>query len=149
MAGTGGTSSTSEFGEYSRALCFGVGNLDVDGPSKSLDIDPTEPLAEEPLPVESSDRAELWDFRFISGVAREEEGVEPFCGSINGEGGPWDVGESGDRPEDMGIGGACRVDNRFNRRASVGLIVRAPSPVACGGMVERRLLEFEFGVIIL
>lgn len=46
----------------------------------------------------------------------------------------------------FGIGGAGgAIDIRFNRRASVGLIVRAPSPVACGGITEARL-EAEEGV---
>ena len=46
----------------------------------------------------------------------------------------------------FGIGGAGgAIDIRFSRRASVGLIVRAPSPVACGGMAEARL-EAEEGV---
>ena len=30
---------------------------------------------------------------------------------------------------------------RFIRRASVGLIVRAPRPVACGGMADTRFVE--------
>lgn len=45
-----------------------------------------------------------------------------------------------------GIGGAGgAMDIRFSRRASVGLTVRAPSPVACGGITEARL-EAEEGV---
>jgi hypothetical protein len=45
-----------------------------------------------------------------------------------------------------GIGGAPgAIDIRFSLRASVGLIVRAPSPVACGGITEARL-EVEEGV---
>lgn len=45
-----------------------------------------------------------------------------------------------------GIGGAVgATDIRFSRRASVGLIVRAPSPVACGGITEARL-EADEGV---
>lgn len=43
-----------------------------------------------------------------------------------------------------GAGGA--IDLRFIRRASVGLIVRAPSPVACGGTTDI-LLEDEEGLV--
>ena len=42
-----------------------------------------------------------------------------------------------------GIGGGFGImDNLINLRASVGLIVRAPRPVACAlaGMIEIRLL---------
>lgn len=46
----------------------------------------------------------------------------------------------------FGIGGALgAIDILFARRASVGLIVRAPSPVAWGGITEARL-EAEEGV---
>ena len=42
----------------------------------------------------------------------------------------------------MGIGGApCIIDNRFILIASVGLIVRAPKPVACPGITDSRLLD--------
>lgn len=45
-----------------------------------------------------------------------------------------------------GIGGAGgAIDIRFIRRASVGLMVRAPNPVACGGMTDARF-EDEEGV---
>jgi hypothetical protein len=45
-----------------------------------------------------------------------------------------------------GIGGAGgAIDIRFMRRASVGLMVRAPKPVACG-MVDMRL-DDEEGVV--
>lgn len=37
------------------------------------------------------------------------------------------------------------VDIRLIRRASVGLIVRAPRPVACGGMTDTRF-DDEVGV---
>ena len=43
-----------------------------------------------------------------------------------------------------GAGGA--IDIRFIRRASVGLMVRAPSPVACGGTTEI-LLDDEEGLV--
>jgi hypothetical protein len=46
-----------------------------------------------------------------------------------------------------GIGGAGgAIDIRFIRRASVGLMVRAPSPVAWGGITEARF-EDEEGVV--
>jgi hypothetical protein len=44
-----------------------------------------------------------------------------------------------------GAGGA--IDIRFIRRASVGLMVRAPSPVAWGGITEARLEDEEEGVV--
>lgn len=44
----------------------------------------------------------------------------------------------------FGIGGAgCAIDIRFIRRASVGLMVRAPSPVACDGITDMRLDDEE------
>ena len=68
----------------------------------------------------------------MSGVVLDEEGVEILRGSIEGDreefridtsgwavGGVWGIG-----------GGCCNIDNRFALRASVGLIVLAPSPVA-------------------
>lgn len=46
-----------------------------------------------------------------------------------------------------GIGGACGIiDNRFSLRASVGLIVLAPSPVAWCGITDILLLVEEEGV---
>jgi hypothetical protein len=48
-----------------------------------------------------------------------------------------------------GNGGACgAVEIRFIRRASVGLIVRAPRPVACGGITDT-LFADEAGVVAL
>lgn len=37
------------------------------------------------LPLEVADSPELYDFRFGSGVVRDEEGVEIFRGSMDGE----------------------------------------------------------------
>ena len=46
-----------------------------------------------------------------------------------------------------GRGGACGImESRFSRRASVGLIVLAPSPVAWCGIAEILLLAEEDGV---
>lgn len=43
-----------------------------------------------------------------------------------------------------GKGGACGIiESRFNLRASVGLIVLAPSPVAWCGMTDMRLFADE------
>ena len=91
--------------------------------------------------LEDNDCPELYDLRFGSGVVLEEDGVTLFR-----------LAGPGDCPEDMGlivgksgwgVGGACEIrfwgrggaggmiDMRFILRASVGLIVRAPSPVAC------------------
>lgn len=54
-----------------------------------------------------------------------------------------------------GVGGVCgiggtpwKADNLFNLRASVGLIVRAPRPVACTGNTDSRLADEE-GVFVL
>jgi hypothetical protein len=71
--------------------------------------------------------------RLMSGVVREDEGVDVFRGNMEGDredarpAGGW----SGWGVEGwFGIGGAWKVDKRFARLASVGLTVRAPSPVA-------------------
>jgi hypothetical protein len=37
------------------------------------------------LPLDATERPELYDFRFKSGVVRDEEGVDIFRGSIEGE----------------------------------------------------------------
>ena len=66
-------------------------------------------------------------------MVRDEEGVDIFLGNIEG-----DLEElriidiSGWVGGVFGIGGTpCKIDIRFALRASVGLTVRAPSPVAC------------------
>jgi len=90
------------------------------------------------LVVEPMDSPELYDFRLlISGVVRDEEGVpDAFRGIMEGE------RESARVSIETGGGGGTLarklrlcdcgiVDNRFIRRVSVGLMVRAPKPVAC------------------
>ena len=70
----------------------------------------------------------------ISGVVRDDDGVETFRGSIDGEREEVRRVCSGCGVGGvLGMGGAgCMIDNLFARRASVGLIVLAPSPVAMG-----------------
>jgi hypothetical protein len=88
--------------------------------------------------------------RLISGVVREDEGVDVFRGNMGGDRedarpvGAW----SGWGVDGLfGIGGAWKVDIRFARLASVGLTVLAPSPVAWDaavgipGMTDIRLAE--------
>ena len=98
---------------------------------------------------DETDSPELYDFRFGSGVVRLDDGVTLFLGRNEGDcvddtgraagkgsvcvGGVW------------GIGGT--IDIRFIRRASVGLMVRAPKPVACGGTTDIRFEEEEEGVV--
>lgn len=86
------------------------------------------------LLVEVMDRPELYDFLLNSGVVRDEEGVDVFRGSIEGE-------RDEARRSDVGrgwvdTGGGMRgvlgmMDMRFIRLVSVGLMVLAPRPVAC------------------
>lgn len=100
--------------------------------------------------LEDIDRLELYDFRFGSGVVLLDEGVALFRGIKDG-----DCAHDRGR-EDMGsawvggvygIGGtAVTTDALSIRRASVGLMVRAPSPVACGGTTDI-LLDDEEGVV--
>lgn len=66
---------------------------------------------------------ELYDFRMGSGVLVDDEGVMLLRGIKAGEAGVVLC-------ESTGGGGVRIVDKRFNRLASVGLIVRAPSPEA-------------------
>lgn len=47
---------------------------------------------------------------------------------------------------EVGIGGACIMDNRFKRRVSVGLMVRAPRPDIRPDAMDCRLLPEEEGV---
>jgi hypothetical protein len=68
-----------------------------------------------------------------SGVVLEDEGVDTFLGNIEG-----DLDEVlFDNASGCGVGGVlgmgggfCKMDSRFALRASVGLTVLAPSPVA-------------------
>lgn len=99
------------------------------------------------------DSPELYDLRLGSGVVLLEEGVTLFRGIAEGD---W----AHDRGR-KGMGSACAggvygigcawgaVDIRFSRRASVGLMVRAPRPVATGGMTETRLDADDDGVVVL
>ena len=91
--------------------------------------------------VDELETPELYDLRLGSGVVREEDGVSLFRkitggdgsggGSVCGVGGVYGIG-----------GGFGIMDILFNLRASVGLIVRAPRPVACAppGMIDTLLL---------
>lgn len=91
--------------------------------------------------VEEFEMPELYDLRLGSGVVLEEDGVSLFRGITGGDGsdGVSACGVGGV----YGIGGGFGImDILFNLRASVGLIVRAPRPVACAlpGMIEILLL---------
>ena len=84
---------------------------------------------------------ELYDLRLGSGVVREEDGVTLFREITGGEGS--DGGSACGVGGVYGIGGGFGIiDIRFKMRASVGLIVRAPRPVACAlpGMIDTLLL---------
>lgn len=82
----------------------------------------------------------------MSGVVRDDEGVETFRGNIDGDRedvrwfmSGWGVGGV------LGMGGAgCITDSLFARLASVGLIVLAPSPVACGVPDEPGITDIRF-----
>ena len=79
--------------------------------------------------AEEFEMHELYDLRLWSGVVLEEDGVSIFRGAIGGDGsdGVTACGVGGV----YGIGGGFGImDSLFNLRASVGLIVRAPRPVA-------------------
>lgn len=88
----------------------------------------------------------------MSGVVREDDGVDTLRGSIEGERERERRLSSGCGVGGVfGIGGAgCIIDNRFARRASVGLIVLAPSPVAIGvpdpGIMD--ILFVDEGVVV-
>lgn len=105
---------------------------------------------------EAAERPELYDFRLASGVVRDEEGVKDLRGSMEGERDEARVSLASGRgtldscwapsrqltPLARALGGM--TDMRFSLRASVGLTVLAPRPVAwvgwrTGGMAERRL----------
>ena len=91
--------------------------------------------------VEEFETPELYDLRLGSGVVREEDGVSLFRRMTGGDGsgGGSACGVGGV----YGIGGGFGImDILFNRRASVGLIVRAPRPVACAlpGIIDILLL---------
>lgn len=91
--------------------------------------------------MEELEIPELYDLRLASGVVLEEVGVSIFRGITGGDGsdGVAACGVGGV----YGIGGGLGImDNLFNLRASVGLIVRAPRPVACAlpGIIDILLL---------
>lgn len=91
--------------------------------------------------VDEFEMPELYDLRLGSGVVREEEGVSLFRGITGGDGS--DGGSASGVGGVYGIGGGLGImDILFSLRASVGLIVRAPRPVACAlpGMIETLLL---------
>lgn len=100
--------------------------------------------------LDDIDKPELYDFRFGSGVVLVDEGVALFRGIKDGDC-AHDCGREGMRS--AWVGGVCGIggtgvtaDILSIRRASVGLMVRAPSPVACGGIAEI-LLDDEEGVV--
>lgn len=103
------------------------------------------------LLVEPTERPELYDFLFGSGVVREDEGVEILRGSIDGE--RDEARTSVAKGNALVPDGVCWpwfwcIDNRFIRRVSVGLMVLAPRPVACDacetpGMMDMRFPEDE------
>ncbi len=91
--------------------------------------------------VDEFEIPELYDLRFGSGVVREEDGVSIFRGITGGEGSSG-VSACGVGGVNGSGGGFGIMDILFSLRASVGLIVRAPRPVACAlpGMIETLLL---------
>ena len=90
---------------------------------------------------------ELYDLRFGSGVFRDEFGVTLLRGIKDGDCAadrtPADGGSGCSIGGVHGIGGGFGIiDKRFIRCASVGLIVRAPRPVANAlGKMDMRLLD--------
>ena len=140
MAGTGGTTSCVPANAVSD-LGLRVGNLDA-APFCCPRLPPLAPLREVMLALEDIDIAELKDLRCVSGVVRLEEGVTLLRGIIEGE--PAvdlgaRLGGSGKRIGGVrGRGGAGIIDILFILRASVGLMVRAPRPVAWPGIMDRR-----------
>lgn len=91
--------------------------------------------------VDEFETPELYDLRLGSGVVREEDGVSLFRGITGGDASHG--GSACTMGGVFGIGGGFGImDILFNLRASVGLIVRAPRPVACAlpGMIETLLL---------
>lgn len=98
--------------------------------------EPVDVLTVLKLMVEPTERPELYDFLLISGVVRDDDGVaEAFLGIIDGDleaarvsietGGFAGTFETWLELMDCGI-----MDIRFNLLVSVGLMVRAPRPVA-------------------
>lgn len=153
MAGTGGTSSSpSAVVELSKLRDLGAGNLEPPDALRGC-IEPVDVRTVLKLVVEPTDSPELYDFRFGSGVVREEDGVEILRGSIEGdrEEARTSVATGSGFAEVWGVtwpDGGC-IDIRFIRLVSVGLMVLAPSPVACvawgtPGMTDIRFPEGVF-----
>ena len=91
--------------------------------------------------VDELEIPELYDLRLGSGVVREEDGGSLFRENTGGDGSGGSSACGGGGV--YGIGGGFGImDILFNLRASVGLIVRAPRPVACAlpGMIDILLL---------
>lgn len=138
IAGTGGTSSSSSAGiGLCTVVCFGAGSRDVDDDwDRRGWIDPIEVLAVLKLFDELTESPELYDFRLISGVVLDDEGVpEAFLGIIEGDLDSArvsiDTGGGGGTLVEVGVFcDAGMVESRFILRVSVGLIVLAPRPVA-------------------
>lgn len=134
MAGTGGTSSSSLFpAELWTFLGLGVGSREDEGGCCGIRgcRDPVEVRDVLWLALDPTERPELYDFRLISGVVREDDGVETFLGNIEGDSEEVRLVGISSCGGVFGIGGAfCRTDNLFALRASVGLTVLAPNPVA-------------------
>ena len=97
------------------------------------------------------DTAEWMDLRLGSGVVRADEGVTLFRGIREGEVADRDFEEKGSGCGVGGVwgigGGFGMIDSLFILRASVGLMVRAPKPVACGAITDILLLDD--GVFVL
>lgn len=88
MAGTGGTSSSSSAGiGLCTVVCLGAGNRDVDEGCETRGcVEPIEVLTVLKLMDEVTERPELYDFRLISGVVLDEDGVpEAFLGIMEGD----------------------------------------------------------------
>jgi len=151
IAGTGGTSSgSSPPAELCTFLGLGVGKRELDSTGLARVGMAEPPLVKEfRLEFEESDIPEAYDLGFCSGVARADEGVTLLSKSIAGE---LLKARSSNDMSACGVGGATGppgalgfIDKRFSLRASVGLMVLAPSP-EMWWTVDWRLLEEEEGV---
>lgn len=91
------------------------------------------------------DTTELRDLRLGSGVVRADDGVILFRGIGAGDVAGSGLVEKGSACGVVGVwgtGGALgMIDILFILRASVGLMVRAPRPVACGAITDILLLD--------
>jgi hypothetical protein len=134
IAGTGGTSSSSSPpAELCTFLGLGVGKRELDNTGfvrMGMEEPPT--FKEFRLEFEESEIPEAYDLRFCSGVARADDGVTLLSKTMAGE---LLKARSSKGKSPCGVGGATGppgvfgfMDNLFSLRASVGLIVLAPSP---------------------